>query len=81
MFIIGLLTWGVVYAMVGEMAAPGGQLFGLAMLSIAAHFGGWLMTLTTLPALIGMLIVGMLFQNAELIDLSGDFKEVTSHLR
>ncbi|GLV42490.1 Na[+]/H[+] hydrogen antiporter 1 [Carabus blaptoides fortunei] len=79
--LIGLLSWGVVYAVVGEMAAPGGQLFGLATLAIAAHFGGWLMSLTTLPALIGMLFVGMLFQNIGLVNLDGSFSEVTAQLR
>ncbi|PSN54242.1 hypothetical protein C0J52_09244 [Blattella germanica] len=63
LFLIGLLIWGVVYVILGDTAAPGGQLFGLAFLSIAAHFGGWLVTLTTMPALIGMLLVGILFQN------------------
>lgn len=79
--LIGLLSWGVVYSVVGEMAAPGGQLFGLATLAIAAHFGGWLMSLTTLPALIGMLIVGVIFQNVGLVNLEGQFSEVTAQLR
>lgn len=63
------------------MAAPGGQLFGLATLAIAAHFGGWLMSLTTLPALIGMLFVGMIFQNIGWVNLDGSFSEVTAQLR
>lgn len=44
------------------MAAPGGQLFSLVVLAVAANFGGWLISLTTLPRLIGMLAVGILFQ-------------------
>lgn len=47
---------------IGETAAPGGQLFSLAVLAVAANFGGWLVSLTTLPRLIGMLAVGILFQ-------------------
>lgn len=53
----------MVYAILGDTAAPGGQLFQLVVLSVAAHFGGWIFnTLTTLPRLIGMLLVGILFQ-------------------
>lgn len=79
--LIGLLCWGIVYTLLGETAAPGGQLFGLAVLCIVAHFGGWLMSLTTLPALIGMLMVGILFQNVGLVHIEGEYNEVVSELR
>lgn len=46
----------------GDTAAPGGQLFGLVILTVAANFGGWIISLTRLPGLIGMLMVGILFQ-------------------
>lgn len=58
----GLLLWVTVYVIMGDTAAPGGQLFGLVVLTVAANFGGWLITLTRLPGLIGMLMVGILFQ-------------------
>jgi Kef-type K+ transport system membrane component KefB len=70
-----------VYTVLGETAGPGGQLFGLAVLCIAAHFGGWLMSLTTLPALIGMLMTGILFQNVGLVHIEGEYNEVVSQLR
>lgn len=79
--LIGLLCWGIVYAILGEPAAPGGQLFGLAVLCIAAHFGGWLMSLTTLPPLIGMLLTGLLLQNVGLVHIAGEYREVVSQLR
>ncbi len=47
---------------IGDIAAPGGQLFRLVVLSVVANFGGWLVSLTTLPRLVGMLAVGILFQ-------------------
>lgn len=50
------------YAIIGKSAAPGGQLFSLVTLTIGANFGGFLMGLTTLPRLIGMLFTGILFQ-------------------
>ncbi|XP_067004153.2 sodium/hydrogen exchanger 9B2 isoform X2 [Anabrus simplex] len=81
LLLVGLLTWGIVYCIMGKEAGPGGQLFGLAFLSIAAHFGGWLITLTTLPALIGMLTVGILFQNVGLVEIEGEYVEVVAVLR
>lgn len=78
---MGLLLWGIVYVIIGDDAAPGGPLFGLATLCIAAHFGGWLMSLTTLPALIGMLLTGLLLQNVGVIDISDKYHEVVSDLR
>ncbi|XP_050460593.1 sodium/hydrogen exchanger 9B2 [Cataglyphis hispanica] len=81
LFLLGLLLWGVVYSIIGNDAAPGGQLFGLAALSIAAYFGGWLISLTTLPALIGMLITGMILQNIGLIQIEGQYTVVIANLR
>lgn len=79
--LVVLLLWGSAYAVLGDTLAPGGPLFSLAVLTIAAHFGGWLISLTTLPALVGMLLVGILFQNVGLFELNGDFVEVVSVLR
>ncbi|KOX69648.1 hypothetical protein WN51_06534 [Melipona quadrifasciata] len=81
LFLLGLLLWGIVYTMLGDEAAPGGQLFGLAALTIAAHFGGWLFSLTTLPALIGMLITGILLQNIGLVSIEGNYSVVVSNMR
>ena len=81
LFLLGLLLWGIVYSILGEDAAPGGQLFGLAALCIAAHFGGWLFSLTTLPALIGMLITGIILQNVGLVSIQGNYSVVVSNLR
>lgn len=62
MQLLGVLLWVPTYVMVGESAAPGGQLFSLVTLTVAANFGGWLISLTTLPRLIGMLFTGILMQ-------------------
>lgn len=79
--LIGLLIWVTAYVIIGDSAAPGGQLFGLVVLTVAANFGGWLISLTTLPRLIGMLLTGILFQNVGWVDLDGEFSHVTSELR
>lgn len=47
---------------VGNTVAPGGHLFQLVVLVVAANFGGFLMSLTTMPRLIGMLATGILLQ-------------------
>lgn len=39
------------------------------------------MTLTTLPALIGMLFTGVLFQNVGFVNINEDFSEINSELR
>ncbi|XP_012056551.1 PREDICTED: mitochondrial sodium/hydrogen exchanger 9B2 [Atta cephalotes] len=81
LFLLGLLLWGVIYSIIGNDAAPGGQLFGLAVVCIAAYFGGWLFSLTTLPALIGMLITGLILQNVGLVKIEGQYTSVVSNLR
>ncbi|XP_065162835.1 sodium/hydrogen exchanger 9B2 isoform X3 [Atheta coriaria] len=79
--LIGVLLWFVVYSVIGDTAAPGGQLFQLITLTLGAHIGGWLMSLTNLPALIGMLFVGLLFQNIGLVEFDTEFMEVNKELR
>ncbi|XP_055714049.1 sodium/hydrogen exchanger 9B2 isoform X2 [Phlebotomus papatasi] len=79
--LIGVLIWVTAYAIIGKSAAPGGQLFGLVVLTVAANFGGWIISLTTLPRLIGMLLTGILFQNVGWVDLEGEFSHVTAELR
>ncbi|XP_046737471.1 sodium/hydrogen exchanger 9B2 [Diprion similis] len=81
LFILGLMVWGILYCIIGKDAAPGGPFFSLAALCIAAHFGGWLFSLTTLPALIGMLMTGMILQNTGLISLADKYSTVLSILR
>lgn len=56
------MLWVPAYVMIGDQVAPGGQLFSLVTLTVAANFGGWLISLTTLPRLIGMLFTGILMQ-------------------
>ncbi|CAG9771290.1 unnamed protein product [Ceutorhynchus assimilis] len=80
--LIGLLCWCILYSIVGAPAAPPkGILFQLIILCIGAFLGGWLMTLTTLPALIGMLFTGVLFQNVGIVDIDEKFAEINSELR
>uniref|UniRef100_A0A182RX38 Na_H_Exchanger domain-containing protein n=1 Tax=Anopheles funestus TaxID=62324 RepID=A0A182RX38_ANOFN len=79
--LIGVLLWITAFVIIGDTAAPGGQLFQLVVLTVAANFGGFLISLTTLPRLIGMLLVGILFQNVGWVNLDGEFQIVTAELR
>nr|CAH7740421.1 unnamed protein product [Callosobruchus chinensis] len=74
---IGLFSWCVLYAIIGETAGPSGMLFQLIILSICAHIGGWLMSLTTLPGLVGMLFTGIILQNVGVVDLDESFTEIS----
>lgn len=79
---IGVLCWSVLYAIVGDSAAPPkGQLFQLILLSISAHFGGWLFGLTTLPALVGMLFTGIAMQNLNIVNIDSSFSGINKQLR
>ncbi|XP_030021400.1 sodium/hydrogen exchanger 9B2 isoform X4 [Manduca sexta] len=80
--LIGLLVWVTIWIVMGDTAAPGGQLFMLAVLTIAAHFGGWLMMkVTTLPALIGMLFVGIIMKNIGFVNFDETYLHVCSYIR
>ncbi|KAG8224184.1 hypothetical protein J437_LFUL002306 [Ladona fulva] len=60
---------------------PSGQLFTLALLCITAKLGGWLVTLIHMPALLGMLLVGVLFQNIGLVKITGTYVGIVGNLR
>ncbi|XP_075992166.1 sodium/hydrogen exchanger 9B2-like isoform X2 [Anticarsia gemmatalis] len=80
--IIGLLVWVTIWIIMGDTAAPGGQLFTLAVLTIAAYFGGMIMMkITTLPALIGMLIVGIILKNIGFVNFDDTYRHVSSYIR
>lgn len=76
-----LLAWGIIYSVMGEDSAPGGQLFDIAVLCICAHLGGWVFRMVAMPGLVGMLLTGILFQNLGLINIHGGYNEFVSILR
>lgn len=59
---LGIIVWIVMILLIGNSVAPGGPLFGLVVLIVASHIGGFFMSLTTLPRLIGMLLTGIIMQ-------------------
>lgn len=80
--LLGLFSWCILYAIIGEHASPpNGRVYQLILLSISAHFGGWIVSLTTLPALVGMLSTGLIFQNANVININESFTHIIDELR
>ncbi|XP_059479999.1 sodium/hydrogen exchanger 9B2-like [Neocloeon triangulifer] len=80
--LIGLLIWGIIFVLIGEDASPfGGQLFQIASLCIVAKLGGWLASRVRLPALLGMLVVGIIAKNVGLIDVHGEYEHVVADIR
>ncbi|KAI5636655.1 sodium/hydrogen exchanger family domain-containing protein [Phthorimaea operculella] len=80
--LIGLIVWLTLWLIMKDPVAPGGQLFMLAVLTLACHLAGWLtFKITTLPALIGMLFMGILLRNVEFVHFDKDYESVVSYIR
>ncbi|CAH0381819.1 unnamed protein product [Bemisia tabaci] len=74
--ICGLLGWGILYTLFHNEVAPGGQLFSLIFLYLLASYAGYLISFLRLPALLGMLLMGILLRNIGFFDVSGVYKEI-----
>ncbi|XP_030768126.1 advillin-like isoform X3 [Sitophilus oryzae] len=82
LILIGLVTWYTLYITVGEtMAPPRGRLFQIILASGCSMLAGWLVSLTNLPGLIGMLVVGVVFQNCGIVDIDSTFAGINKFLR
>lgn len=80
--LIGLVVWYFLYILVGDtMVPPKGKLFQIIFLTATAMVAGRLVSLTNLPALIGNLFIGALFQNCGVVDLDESFAEINKVLR
>ena len=76
-----LLVWGVAYSVLGDLASPtqaevtmtvrGGAVFTTLLLLVTAIMGGKLVSLASLPPLLGMLLVGMLLANVPVLKTVG----------
>ncbi|GBP62614.1 hypothetical protein EVAR_46453_1 [Eumeta japonica] len=65
-----------------EAADLQGQLFQMTILVVCSYLVGWVwLKVTTLPALIGMLITGIFFQNVGLVNITGGYVVLNQELR
>lgn len=77
-----LLTWGIMYAELGESIGLNGELLSMSLLVISAYLIGWIwLKITTLPALIGMLLTGIAFQNLQLVHMTDSYRKLNQDLR
>ncbi|KAL0881051.1 hypothetical protein ABMA27_002184 [Loxostege sticticalis] len=77
-----LLTWGILYVEIGSPVSIQGELLSMSILVIAAYLVGWVwLKLTTLPALIGMLLTGILFRNLNLVTMTDEYRKLNQDLR
>ncbi|XP_049868372.1 sodium/hydrogen exchanger 9B2-like isoform X2 [Pectinophora gossypiella] len=77
-----LLSWGILYAELGNPVGLQGELLSMTVLVITAYLVGWIwMKITTLPALIGMLLTGILFQNLQLVHMTDEYRKLNQDLR
>nr|XP_021182271.2 sodium/hydrogen exchanger 9B2 isoform X1 [Helicoverpa armigera]XP_021182272.2 sodium/hydrogen exchanger 9B2 isoform X1 [Helicoverpa armigera] len=77
-----LLTWGILYSELGESVGLQGELLSMSLLVISAYLIGWVwLKITTLPALIGMLLTGIAFQNLQLVHMTDSYRKLNQDLR
>ncbi|OWA52319.1 Mitochondrial sodium/hydrogen exchanger 9B2 [Hypsibius exemplaris] len=78
--LICLLVWLAGFSLVREDALPGGNVFALFVLVIAAMLGGFLVSLIKLPPLLGMLIMGCLLRNIPVVNYAKDISPTWSSI-
>ncbi|CAH2076751.1 unnamed protein product, partial [Iphiclides podalirius] len=76
------LIWGIAYVELGDAVAANGELLSMTILVISAYLIGWLwLKITTLPALIAMLVTGIAFQNLNLVHMTNEYRKLNQDLR
>ncbi|XP_069956853.1 sodium/hydrogen exchanger 9B2 isoform X2 [Cherax quadricarinatus] len=69
--VVGLSFWGILVAITGELALPGGNFFNLLVLYVVALVAGFMANFIGLPPLLGSLVVGILFSSVPVINVVG----------
>ncbi|KYQ46953.1 Sodium/hydrogen exchanger-like domain-containing protein 1 [Trachymyrmex zeteki] len=67
-----LLTWAVLYFLLGDMVLPGGSIFGLFILVIFSYALGWTLAYIprlNLPPIFGMLLAGVIIRNTDVYNI------------
>lgn len=70
--LIFAVWWASLIAITKEEARPGGSLYPMIIVFIGSWIGGYVIKPTTLPPLLGMLIVGCMLTNVPGIDVAKD---------
>ncbi|XP_018353588.1 PREDICTED: sodium/hydrogen exchanger 9B1-like isoform X1 [Trachymyrmex septentrionalis] len=67
-----LLTWAILYFLLGDMVLPGGSIFGLFVLVIFSYALGWSLAYIPrlhLPPIFGMLLAGVIIRNTDVYNI------------
>ncbi|GFN81860.1 mitochondrial sodium/hydrogen exchanger 9b2-like, partial [Plakobranchus ocellatus] len=76
--LIFVVWWASLIAITKDEALPGGSMYPMLILFIGAWCGGYIIKPTTLPPLLGMLIVGCMLANVPGIDVANDINPAWS---
>ncbi|XP_031563746.1 sodium/hydrogen exchanger 9B2-like [Actinia tenebrosa] len=83
--ILLILSWSVLWTVIGQDAQPGGNIFGILTVMVFSSVGGLLVKCIphlSLPPLLGMLIAGFMLRNVPHIDFASHIeKKWSSSLR
>ena len=69
--LLSVFVWLITFILFDKEALPGGAFFSLAVLVFTSHIFGFIFAKIKLPALLGMLIVGIIFKNVPTISIVG----------
>uniref|UniRef100_A0A8D8QW68 Mitochondrial sodium/hydrogen exchanger 9B2 n=1 Tax=Cacopsylla melanoneura TaxID=428564 RepID=A0A8D8QW68_9HEMI len=70
------ISWGLLYTLLHDEVAPGGQLLSLLTLIVSAHIAGLIVEQLGLPPLLGMLLTGIILRNIHFFEVSGTYREI-----
>ncbi|KAK3931082.1 Sodium/hydrogen exchanger 9B2 [Frankliniella fusca] len=77
-----LQLWALAYCFLGDLANVDGPLFRLVAMFVCASLAGWMVhSLADVPALVGMLVVGVAFKNTEFLNIGPEYDNLISVLR
>lgn len=71
--VIVLVSWAVLWSILGRDVSPGGNIFGIFIVIVLASLGGFFtrkLSKDALPSLLGMLIVGFILRNVPGVDVA-----------
>lgn len=76
-----LLTWTVLYFLLGDLVLPGGSIFGLFILIIFSYTLGWSLTCIPclhIPPIVGMLFAGIILRNTDFYNINDELGPATT---
>lgn len=80
--VLMLQLWALAYCSLGARANVDGQLVHLVAMFVCAKLAGWMVRrLADMPALVGMLIVGVAMKNTGALELDAEFLGLVAVLR